>query len=74
MLKKYKNGRTIIMTTHLMDEADHLADRIGVLIEGKLKALGSSLSLKNKYGHGYTLTIIKKALKQKEFKRTNKKY
>lgn len=48
------------MTTHLMDEADHLADRIGVLIEGKLKVLGSSLSLKNKYGLGYNMTVVKK--------------
>jgi ATP-binding cassette subfamily A (ABC1) protein 3 len=34
MLKKYKEGRIIILTTHYMDEADILGDRIGIMNEG----------------------------------------
>ena len=60
MLKKYKEGRVIILTTHYMDEADILGDRVGIMNEGELVCLGSPLYLKNRYGTGYTLTVIKK--------------
>jgi ATP-binding cassette subfamily A (ABC1) protein 3 len=59
MLKKYKQGRIIILTTHYMDEADILGDRIGIMNEGELVCLGSPLFLKNRFGSGYTLTIVK---------------
>jgi ATP-binding cassette, subfamily A (ABC1), member 3 len=59
MLKKYKQGRIIILTTHYMDEADILGDRIGIMNEGELVCLGSPLFLKNRFGTGYTLTVVK---------------
>lgn len=59
MLKKNKNGKIIILTTHYMDEADVLADRIGIMSEGKIKCIGSSLFLKNKFGIGYKLKLEK---------------
>ena len=43
-----------------MDEADYLGDRIAIMGEGKLKCIGSSVFLKNKFGVGYTLTVVKK--------------
>ena len=67
MLKNYKNNRIIILTTHYMDEADVLGDRIGIMAKGKVLCLGSSLFLKNRYGAGYKLTMVKK------FKVPNKK-
>jgi ATP-binding cassette subfamily A (ABC1) protein 3 len=60
MLKQNKNGRIVILTTHYMDEADILGDRIGIMGEGKIKCCGSSLFLKNRYGVGYNLVIAKK--------------
>lgn len=60
MLKTYKTGRIIILTTHYMDEADILGDRIGIMNEGELICLGSPLFLKNRFGSGYTLTVVKK--------------
>lgn len=48
------------MTTHYMDEADILGDRIAIMAEGDVQCTGSSLFLKNKYGVGYNLTIAKK--------------
>lgn len=42
-----------------MDEADILGDRIGIMAEGRLICLGSSLFLKNRFGVGYNLTIVK---------------
>jgi len=67
MLKNYRNNRIIILTTHYMDEADVLGDRIGIMAKGKVLCLGSSLFLKNRYGAGYKLTMVKK------FKHANKK-
>ena len=42
-----------------MDEADILGDRIGIMSMGKVKALGSSIFLKTKFGVGYNLTVVK---------------
>ena len=60
MLKNYKHDRIVLLTTHFMDEADYLGDRIGIMAEGKLKCLGSPLFLKTKFGIGYSLTMVKK--------------
>jgi len=48
MLMKLKKGRdlTILLTTHYMDEADKLCDRIAIIDHGKLVALDSPLKLK----------------------------
>jgi ATP-binding cassette subfamily A (ABC1) protein 3 len=59
MLKKNKNGKIIILTTHYMDEADILGDRIAIMAEGDVQCIGSSLFLKNRYGVGYNLKISK---------------
>ncbi|XP_028556093.1 ABC transporter A family member 1 [Dendrobium catenatum] len=59
LIKKIKKGRIILLTTHSMDEADVLGDRIAIMANGGLRCCGSSLFLKNRYGVGYTLTIAK---------------
>jgi ABC-2 type transport system ATP-binding protein len=43
---RLKGERTILLTTHYMDEADSLADRIGIMDKGKVVALGTSTELK----------------------------
>lgn len=43
---RLKGGKTILLTTHYMEEADFLADHIGIIDEGKLIALGTSAELK----------------------------
>jgi len=43
---QFKGKMTILLTTHYMDEADFLADRIGIIDEGKIVALGTSTELK----------------------------
>ncbi|GBG28493.1 ABC transporter ATP-binding protein [Hondaea fermentalgiana] len=55
MIAASKAGRSIILTTHFMDEADVLSDRIGILNHGKLVTCGTSLFLKHHFGAGYTL-------------------
>uniref|UniRef100_A0A8C9SWW6 ATP-binding cassette sub-family A member 2 n=1 Tax=Scleropages formosus TaxID=113540 RepID=A0A8C9SWW6_SCLFO len=59
LILKYKQGRTILLSTHHMDEADLLGDRIAIISHGKLKCCGSPLFLKSTYGDGYKLTLVK---------------
>ncbi|XP_043218216.1 ATP-binding cassette sub-family A member 7-like [Amphibalanus amphitrite] len=59
LLMKYKSGRTIILTTHFMDEADILGDRIAIIAQGQLQCCGSSLFLKSNFGSGYYLTLAR---------------
>ncbi|CAL9192995.1 unnamed protein product [Musa hybrid cultivar] len=58
LIKKIKKGRIVLLTTHSMDEADVLGDRIAIMANGRLRCCGSSLFLKHRYGVGYTLTIV----------------
>ncbi|KAM9642525.1 ATP-binding cassette sub-family A member 2 [Trichechus inunguis] len=60
LILKYKPGRTILLSTHHMDEADLLGDRIAIISHGKLKCCGSPLFLKGAYGDGYRLTLVKR--------------
>ena len=46
MLQKSKRGRIIILTTHSMEEADVLADRIGIMSEGRMICCGTPMFLK----------------------------
>lgn len=59
ILKNYKQDKIVILTTHFMDEADFLGDRIAIMGEGELKCCGSSVFLKNKFGVGYNLILVK---------------
>ncbi|XP_022217622.2 LOW QUALITY PROTEIN: phospholipid-transporting ATPase ABCA3 [Drosophila obscura] len=59
LLQAEKIGRTVLLTTHYMDEADVLGDRIAILCDGKLKCYGSSFYLKKRYGIGYRLICVK---------------
>ncbi|KAM0322314.1 hypothetical protein ACHAQA_009604 [Verticillium albo-atrum] len=54
-----RGRRTIILTTHFLDEADLLADHIAVLSKGTLRASGSSVELKNTLGAGYRVHVPK---------------
>jgi energy-coupling factor transporter ATP-binding protein EcfA2 len=59
LLTKYKENRTILLTTHFMDEADLLGDRIAIINNGKLVTVGSSLFLRRKFGNGFYLTLVR---------------
>ena len=55
LLQELKKDRTIILTTHAMEEADKLADRIAVVVDGSLKCIGTPINLKNAFGDGYNI-------------------
>eukprot|EP00882_Tetradesmus_deserticola_P025625 GHRQ01028162.1.p1 GENE.GHRQ01028162.1~~GHRQ01028162.1.p1 ORF type:complete len:441 (+),score=170.76 GHRQ01028162.1:350-1672(+) len=52
-----KQHAAVVLTTHSMEEADALGDRIGIMVRGRMRVLGGSLTLKQKYGNGYQLRM-----------------
>nr|XP_054506141.1 phospholipid-transporting ATPase ABCA7 [Agelaius phoeniceus] len=60
LLLKYRKGRTIILSTHYMDEAELLGDRTAIISQGRLCCCGSPLFLKARLGTGYHLTLVKR--------------
>nr|UOU03316.1 ATP-binding cassette subfamily A3-like 3 [Brachionus rubens] len=59
ILQKFKLNRTIIISTHYMQEADYLSDRIAIMNKGELKCCGSPKFLKKNFSQGYRLSIKK---------------
>jgi len=59
LLQKYKSSKTIVMTTHFMEEAELLGDRIAIMAKGKLRCVGTTMDLKHEFGVGYILRIVK---------------
>jgi ABC-type multidrug transport system ATPase subunit len=57
IIQEAKAGRAIVLTTHSMEEADILGDRIAIMARGKLRCIGTSLRLKQRFGSGYTLSV-----------------
>ena len=64
------SGHTIILSTHHMDEADILGDRIAIISQGKLRCCGSSLFLKKSFGSGYYLTLLRDGAEKMTTQRT----
>ncbi|GLC70789.1 hypothetical protein PLESTF_001033400 [Pleodorina starrii] len=57
LISASKAGRCLVLTTHSMEEAEVLGDRIAILAAGRLRCLGHSLALKRRYGGGYRLSV-----------------
>ena len=57
-LKSYKGDKIIILTTHSLDEAEYLGDRIGIMSDGKYICSGTSSFLKSKYPCGNNVNCI----------------
>ncbi|CBY40434.1 unnamed protein product, partial [Oikopleura dioica] len=57
LLLSYKKGKTVILSTHHMDEAEILGDRIAVISDGQLQCVGSSLWMKRTFGKGYLISV-----------------
>uniref|UniRef100_A0A8I3W729 Cholesterol transporter ABCA5 n=1 Tax=Callithrix jacchus TaxID=9483 RepID=A0A8I3W729_CALJA len=54
----FKNKkRAAILTTHYMEEAEAVCDRVAIMVSGQLRCIGTVQHLKSKYGKGYFLEI-----------------
>lgn len=49
--------RSVVLTTHSMEEAEALCNRIGIMVKGQICALGSKQHLKSKFASGYELVV-----------------
>ena len=52
LMRNRRRGRVLLLTTHFLDEADVLGDRVAVMAEGRLACAGSSFFLKQRFGVG----------------------
>ena len=57
VIEAAKKDRCVILTTHSMEEADILGDKIGIMAKGRLRCIGNSVHLKTKFGEGYRVSV-----------------
>lgn len=66
--KLKESKRTILLTTHLLEEADILSDRISIMTRGQIKTGGTSSELKRKHGSGFKLKVVIKEASENDQK------
>merc|ERR1719424_659360 len=52
-----KSGKSVVLTSHSMEECDALCGRLAIMVNGQLKCLGSPQRIKDKYGNGYSMIL-----------------
>lgn len=57
LIDQHRVNRTILLSTHHLDEADMLSDTVVVMHRGKILCTGSPLTLKTTYGRGYWMNV-----------------
>ena len=57
-LKEFKNDKIIILTTHSLDEAEYLGDRIGIMTNGRFICSGTSSYIKSRYPCGFNINLL----------------
>ena len=57
-LKNYKKNKIFLLTTHFLDEAEYLGDRIGIMSDGHFLCSGTSSFLKSKYPCGFNINLL----------------
>lgn len=56
-LSVIKEGRSVVLTSHSMEECEALCTRMAIMVNGRFRCLGSVQHLKNKFGDGYTIIV-----------------
>ncbi|XP_041925700.1 phospholipid-transporting ATPase ABCA1 [Alosa sapidissima] len=57
ILSVIKQGRSVILTSHSMEECEALCTRMAIMVNGQFKCLGSIQHLKSRFGDGYTVIV-----------------
>jgi ATP-binding cassette subfamily A (ABC1) protein 3 len=65
LLRKFRKDHTMILSTHYMDEADFLCDRVAILIKGVIKAYGTPFNLKRQINIGQLLFLARDVSSEK---------
>ena len=56
-ISKRSKMSSVILTTHSMEEAETLCRRMGIMVGGQFKCIGTSQYIKDKYGYGYEIDL-----------------
>ena len=56
-IKSEGANSAVVITTHAMEEAEALATKLGIMVQGKIKCFGSTNHIREKYGQGYEVEI-----------------
>ena len=56
LIKVTMKGRAVVLTTHSMGEADLLCDRVGIMVKGTMRCIGTPQELKERYAAGYEIS------------------
>ena len=60
LLRRHKEqGATVLLTTHYMEEAEALSDRVGIVHQGRLLALDTVANLRTAYGYEFKITYAR---------------
>ncbi|KAM0864974.1 hypothetical protein ACQ4PT_043551 [Festuca glaucescens] len=57
IVKEAKRNCAIVLTTHSMEEAEVLCDRLGIFVDGEFQCIGNPKELKERYGGAYIFTV-----------------
>ena len=57
VIKARNAGKSVVLTSHSMEECEVLCTRLAIMVNGEFKCLGSTQHLKNKFSEGFFLTI-----------------
>ncbi|KAK7411461.1 hypothetical protein VNO78_02894 [Psophocarpus tetragonolobus] len=66
VVKRAKQDRAIILTTHSMEEAEVLCDRLGIFVDGGLHCIGNPKELKARYGGAFVFTMTTSSEHEKD--------
>jgi ABC-2 type transport system ATP-binding protein len=73
-IETLKGDKTILLTTHYLEEADELADRIAIIDDGKIVALGSAAELKTRISDGEPMVVEAASLTEAGLDALRRKY
>jgi ABC-type multidrug transport system ATPase subunit len=74
MIEALKPGRVIVLTTHSMEEADALGDQVAIVAGGRLRANGTPLFLKSRFGAGYQINLLADPARVQELRKLVTEY
>ena len=65
---------TVILTTHSMEEAEALSTRLGIMVNGNFKCIGTPQHIKSKFGKGFEIEVKLKVMKKDEIEEVKRRF
>lgn len=67
-ISREKKQSSVILTTHSMEEAEALCNKMGIMVKGEFKCFGNASHIKDKYGTGFEIEFKIRTLSEQEVK------